>query len=145
MKAAPHDGCAGVGVDLVALPRFIEFVKRNESYLGEVFTRRELAAAEAARRDLYLASRWALKEAVFKALGTGWGSGVQWTDVEALGDLSAPQISLHGRAEQIADGNGRSSLVGAIGWAGECVIAMALLNAGSNEQPSGRLDEIPSP
>lgn len=144
MKSAPDDSCMGVGVDLVALPRFTEFVQRNEPYLREVFTRQELAAAEAARRDLYLASRWALKEAVLKALGTGWGSGVRWTDVEAIGDLSAPQISLHGRARQIAHGNGRASVVGTVGWAGECVIAMALIDSGSNGQQAGRRDEIPS-
>jgi len=144
LKSAPNDSCMGVGVDLVALGRFAEFVQRNEPYLREVFTRQELAAAEAARRDLYLASRWALKEAVLKALGTGWGSGVQWTDVEAVGDLSAPRITLHGRAKRIADGDGRASVVGTIGWAGECVIAISLIDAGSNGQQAGRRDEIPS-
>ncbi len=145
MKSPPDDSCMGLGVDLVALPRFAEFLERNECYLGEVFTRRELAAADATRRDLYLASRWALKEAVLKALGTGWGSGVQWIDVEALGDLSRPHIRLYGRAERIADGSSGASLVGAIGYAGEYVIAMAVLNAEANRRPSGRRGEILSP
>lgn len=131
MRPAPQGSHLGIGVDLVDVPRFAEFLRRNQPYLGEVFTRRELAAAEAEHRDLYLATRWALKEAALKALGTGWGSGVQFTDVEALGDLSAPHISLHGRAQQIADEAGSSSVTGSTGCAGESVIAIVVLSPAS--------------
>ncbi len=125
---APQGTHLGIGVDLVDVPRFAEFLRRNQLYLGEVFTGGELAAAEAERRDLYLASRWALKEAALKALGTGWGSGVQFTDVEALGGLCAPRIILHGRAQQVADEAGSSSVTGSTGWAGESVIAIVVLS-----------------
>ena len=128
MTRAPQGSHLAIGVDLVDVPRFAEFLRRNRLDLGEVFTRRELAAADIARRDLYLASRWGLKEAVLKALGTGWGSGVQFTDVEALGGISAPLISLHGKAQQLADEAGNPSVTGSTGCAGDSVIAIVVLS-----------------
>lgn len=45
------------------------------------------------------AARFAAKEAVMKALGTGWGSGVGWRDIEVVvRDAGAPAIQLRGRA-----------------------------------------------
>ncbi len=142
MTPAPPDVCLGIGIDVVDLSHFVRFLRRNQSSLGEIFTEREMAAAEAERRDLYLATRWALKEATLKALGTGWGSGVQFIEVEALGRLSAPRISLHGRAQQLAEEAGSASVAGSTGSAGECVIAIAVLNVASVGAKSGRNGEV---
>jgi holo-[acyl-carrier protein] synthase len=118
----------GVGIDFVELDRFEAFVIRNEESLGEIFTRRELAQADGdGRRVLYLATRWALKEAVLKALGTGWGSEVEWRDVEVLGDLFRPRITLRGVARQLADGTGAAHAMASAASSGDCVIAMAAL------------------
>ena len=47
-----------------------------------------------------LAGRFAAKEAAFKVLGTGWGQGVAWQEVEVLGGgRSAPALRLTGQAE----------------------------------------------
>jgi holo-[acyl-carrier protein] synthase len=142
---APSDVCLGVGIDVVDLPHFVRFLRRNQSSLWEIFTEREMATAERERRDLYLATRWALKEATLKALGTGWGSGVQLIEVEALGRLSTPRISLHGRAQQLAEEAGGASVTGSTGCAGECVIAMVVLDAASVGAESGRNGEVLSP
>ena len=51
-----------------------------------------------------LAARWAAKEAAFKALGTGWVSGVAWTDVEVVNLPSgAPVLLFSGGAKEVAD------------------------------------------
>ncbi len=113
------------------MARFARFLARHRAHLGEVFTTGELAAAARGAGDLYLASRWALKEAVLKALGTGWGSGVQWTDVEAVGGFRAPEIHLHGAAARVAKEKGCTALLGSTGWSRGCVIAMAVLGAPS--------------
>jgi len=85
------------GVDLVSVARVAGFVRD----IGEPFLRRTWTAAELsdcggdAER---LAARWAAKEAVLKALGTGV-SAVAMTDVEIVSEASgAPRVRLSGAA-----------------------------------------------
>lgn len=91
----------GVGVDLIEVAR----VRRAWARFGERFARRILTDAE--RGSLhgdpaaYLAARLAAKEAAFKALGTGWASGVTWRQVEILNTLSgAPEMRFSGAARR---------------------------------------------
>ncbi len=109
-RSSPPPGAFRVGLDLVDVPRFALALARHGEGLGRrVFTPREwaYAATRGADRPSVLAVRFAAKEAVFKALGTGWGRGVGWRDVEvAGGGRSAPALVLSGRAAQIADALG---------------------------------------
>jgi holo-[acyl-carrier protein] synthase len=94
-----------IGLDLVDIARFREaLARRGERWRGRVFTDEEWTAAAARPdRDAVLAARFAAKEAAFKALGTGWGQGVRWTDVAVHGGgRSAPSLVLRGRAAQLA-------------------------------------------
>lgn len=119
---------SGMGIDVLELARFSDFLLRNEEQLTEVFTQGELSAAAAdGRTELYLATRWALKEAVFKALGTGWGEDLEWTDVEAVGDAFGPRIVLHGAAEEAAARSRTPRALGSASASGGTVIAMAVL------------------
>ena len=93
----------GLGMDLADLSR-IESVlaQRGDAFLARIFTERERRLLE---RDAALvarvAARFAAKEAVFKALGTGWGQGVGWHDVEVLGGRGEPpRLELRGAAER---------------------------------------------
>jgi holo-[acyl-carrier protein] synthase len=93
------------GIDLVECARIARIVERH----GEHFTHRVLAATEreraAAFRDpvQFLAGRWAAKEAIFKMLGTGWGGGVEWADVEVVNDEAGqPLVRLSGGAARRA-------------------------------------------
>ncbi len=89
------------GVDLVSVPRFARALERHgERLLARVFTPAEVALC--AGQVASLAARFAAKEAVVKALGTGIGP-VGWREVEVLRDaLGAPMLRLHGRAAQRA-------------------------------------------
>ncbi|MBI4563242.1 MAG: holo-ACP synthase [Planctomycetes bacterium] len=70
----------GVGVDLVQTARF---AGASERLLNRLFTAQERDDASRQRRpELHWAARFAAKEAVLKALGTGWSGGIAWTDVE---------------------------------------------------------------
>jgi holo-[acyl-carrier protein] synthase len=91
----------GTGVDLVEIERFQGAVERHgERFLGRVFTERELA--EVGANLVSLAARFAAKEAVAKALGTGIGP-VGWKEIEVLrGDARQPLLELHGQAAQQA-------------------------------------------
>lgn len=89
------------GVDIVETIRFKDLQSGIfERFCQRVFTEKEIA--EAAQSVEYLAGRFAAKEAVVKALGTGIGA-VSWQDVEILrGNEGEPLLSLHGKAYDVA-------------------------------------------
>lgn len=86
------------GVDLIELDRVEEVVRRHGAhYLERVYTAAELAQSH--RNAQYLAGRFAAKEAVAKALGTGIGE-IGWQEIEVLGDgQNAPSVRLTGKAQ----------------------------------------------
>lgn len=93
------------GIDLVEIPRFAEFLDRHpDRARTRLFTEAELAYAAGKKRELeHLAARFAAKEAVLKALGTGWADGIAWTDVEVTRDHAGrPGVALHNRAAELA-------------------------------------------
>jgi holo-[acyl-carrier protein] synthase len=76
---------AGAGVDVAPIARVARLVRDHEADLERIFTARERQHCEAARpaaRDGRYAAAFAAKEAVFKALGTGWRSDLEWSDVD---------------------------------------------------------------
>jgi holo-[acyl-carrier protein] synthase len=89
------------GVDLIEIERIQDAIERHgERFLQRVYTDRELDLCGQASASL--AVRFAAKEAVAKALGTGIGE-VRWQDIEILRDEArAPLLYLHGQAEALA-------------------------------------------
>ena len=97
------------GVDVVDTADFARLVNKQASdFLDRYFTVAELASAdEGGDRTERLASRFAVKEAVLKALGTGWGDGIAFTDVEVVSQQTgAPAVVLHRRLVAIANERG---------------------------------------
>ena len=96
----------GLGVDIAEVDRLEAAIgRRGEAFLKRVYTPGEIAYCERhrARFERY-AARFAAKEATMKALGTGWGNGVRWVDLEVAREPSGkPTMRLHGRAREIAD------------------------------------------
>lgn len=89
------------GIDLIEIARMQSVIERHgERFLKRVFTPRELA--EVGQNIASLAARFAAKEAVSKALGTGIGA-VNWREIEILrGPSREPVLHLHGAAAQLA-------------------------------------------
>lgn len=94
----------GIGTDIVDIERIQAVLERQ----GERFVQRILTPAEQVeyqRRGApvkFLANRFAGKEAVAKALGTGIADGVTFQQIEILpGERGAPEVQLSGRAAQI--------------------------------------------
>jgi holo-[acyl-carrier protein] synthase len=90
------------GVDLVEIKRLEDAISRHgERFLKRIFTARELE--EVGQNTASLAARFAAKEAVSKALGTGIGP-VNWREIEILrGPARQPVLTLHGAAKRLAD------------------------------------------
>ncbi len=100
------------GVDLVEISRVEASTNRyGDRFLSKIFTPTEQSIC--AGRPESLAARFAAKEAVAKALGTGvWRGGIDWTDIEILRDEETrePKLMLHGAAAH------RSNALGAVHW-----------------------------
>ncbi|MBI1368081.1 MAG: holo-[acyl-carrier-protein] synthase [Planctomycetes bacterium] len=100
----------GHGIDLTETARIAEMVRKHgERFLERCFTEAEraYAAGSTKREHEHLAARFAAKEAVLKALGTGWRDGIAWTDIEIVREPSGrPMVKLSGMAATVAAGLG---------------------------------------
>ena len=95
----------GIGVDLVAIERVAALIERHgERALGRLFAPAEIRYCHSRSRPMEsFAARFAAKEAFFKALGTGWGGGGEWAEVEVVSSESgAPSLRLSGAAAERA-------------------------------------------
>lgn len=96
----------GHGIDLVSVARIAALIDRHgEAALSRCFTadERDYCDRQARRRMEHYAARFAAKEAVLKALGTGWSGGIGWTDVAVVrGASGQPAVELAGRAARVA-------------------------------------------
>lgn len=91
----------GIGTDIVECLRIAQMIERHgELFLTRVYTPAEIEYCTARKAATqHYAGRWAAKEAVLKALGTGWARGISWTDVEVRNNSGgAPRIELGGGA-----------------------------------------------
>ena len=99
----------GTGIDVIEITRVERALRRS----GERFARRVFAASEILdcrsrrRSGPHFAMRFAAKEAVMKALGTGWAGGVRWVDIEIVSASSESpdrlSLRLHGRVAELAE------------------------------------------
>jgi len=99
----------GVGMDIVETKRIADSLERfGDRFLQRVFLEGEVAYARSMKfPHLHLAARFAAKEAISKAFGTGIGHEMGWRDLEIVRERNgAPQVRLHGRAEAYAKTKG---------------------------------------
>lgn len=99
----------GIGIDVVEVARITAAIeKHGEPYLAKLFTVGERAYCEGQHQPaLHYAARFAAKEAVSKAFGTGIGKHAGLHDLEVVNDAhGAPQIILHGAAKDFAKAQG---------------------------------------
>lgn len=103
----------GLGIDVLEIDRMEDVVQRHgDLFLSRILTPAELAKAPTNHRArmTYFAGRWAAKEAVSKALGTGIGAHCGWLDMEVLPDsLGRPRLTLTGAAALTAQRLGADS------------------------------------
>lgn len=99
----------GLGIDLVDIERLRGVLERHgERFMARVLTADERAYCSSRRdRGQHVAARFAAKEALLKALGTGLAGGIGWHDVEVRpAEAGPPHIELHGKAAEEAAARG---------------------------------------
>lgn len=94
----------GLGVDIVEIDRMAAAMQRHPRMKARIFSPEEQRYCDKRNRpEVHYALRFAAKEAVLKALGTGF-SGMKFTDVEVVRDGSGrPAPRLSGRAAEVAE------------------------------------------
>jgi holo-[acyl-carrier protein] synthase len=99
----------GTGTDIVECLRIAQMIERHgELFLTRVYTDHEIAYCTARKAATqHYAGRWAAKEAVLKALGTGWRRGISWRDIEVRNDRNgSPAVILSGGARDAMEQSG---------------------------------------
>lgn len=96
----------GIGTDIVKVPRIKRLIKkRGDSFAERILHKNELVIFKEHKIAAnYLAKRFAAKEALSKALGTGIAKGISFEDIEVINnDDGKPYLILHGKALEIAN------------------------------------------
>lgn len=123
----------GHGIDLFAIRRAAErLATTHGEWVEGTFTEAERAQADPEpRRAEYYAGRYAAKEAVAKALGTGFSDEVTWLDVEILRSATgAPTVSLSDGALHVAEEHGITGWLLSISHGDGFAVASAIAVAG---------------
>jgi len=89
----------GIGVDIVQIERVRKLVENYSEFMHQVFTAREIEFCQAkADSASSYAARFAAKEAMMKALSTGWNEKVNWLDIEVINEEQGnPILKIKGR------------------------------------------------
>jgi holo-[acyl-carrier protein] synthase len=119
-----------LGTDILKIERIDAVVAR----LGDRFVQRILTESErleygtSGQPNRLLAKRFAAKEAIAKALGTGIGRGVSWQDIQINHDENgAPLVELSGGAQEVAHRRGAASVLLSLSDETDYVVAFAAL------------------
>lgn len=128
------------GVDIIEIDRLTKVNHAiRQRFLKRVYTPLELEIA--GNSDASLAGRFAAKEAVSKALGSGIGR-VHWQDIEIRRGLNGePELYLYGAARQLADDLGLTIWSVSISHSKTYAVAMVVALGQSSESPAVQLHE----
>jgi holo-[acyl-carrier protein] synthase len=119
----------GIGIDIVDVKRIEDAVRKRKDFLNRIYTQEEIKVNPRGEfRFQELAGRFAVKEAFFKAIKTGWRRGVTFSDVIVLNEPSgAPYIELTGRAKEVADSLGIKNIFVSISHTDELATGMVIV------------------
>lgn len=132
----------GLGTDVVEVARIERMIEdHGDHFLHRVFTAGEIEHCQPRREAAqHFAGRWAAKEAVMKALGTGFTKEVGWTDVDiGVRPSGQPYVRLHGSARNYATGLGIGEILISISHTKNIATATAVALPISNGPVSGEV------
>jgi holo-[acyl-carrier protein] synthase len=127
----------GIGLDLVKIDRVRVITDRWKArFLGRLYTpaeRRECMSKAAPYASL--AGRFAAKEAVLKALGTGWSGGIRWHDIQVLNDRAGrPRATVSGRVKTLMKRAGVTDIHVSLSHDTDYAVAEAVLTKDSGQR-----------
>jgi len=130
----------GIGIDIVRIDRIRAIAKRWQArFLDRLYTEAERRYC-LARPSPYasFAGRFAAKEAVLKALGTGWADGVSWHDIQVLNDRAGrPRTTVSGRVKTLMKRAGVTDIHVSLSHDTDYAVAEAVLTKDSEQRIAG--------
>ena len=131
---------AGLGIDMIEIARVEASIARfRDRFLTRVFTEAERDYCSSRKKGAAqsYALRWAAKEAVAKALGTGIRGGVDFKDIEVVSDeLGRPGVKLRGGAAKRAKARGVSMVHLSLSHDGPTAVALAVAEGKASRRKS---------
>ena len=119
----------GIGTDIIECPRIGKMIEQHgELFLRRIYTEREIRYCQARKHAIeHFAGRWAAKEAILKAMGTGRSHGIAWTNIEVRNNQDGrPQVMVCGAAREIARERGIGEILVSISHCRTYATAYAL-------------------
>ncbi len=96
----------GIGTDITECLRIARMIERHgELFISRVYTPEEIKYCQSRKQATqHFTGRWAAKEAILKALGTGWRRGISWRDVEVRNELGGkPVVAVRGGVKDVVE------------------------------------------
>src|ERR1700679_3317629 len=124
----------GIGTDLIEITRIAKaYEKFGARFANRILLPDEIAYCESHRNPApFLAARFAAKEAISKAFGTGIGAQLGWQDMEIRRRESGePWVLLHGKGELLFEGRGAKRVHLTLSHTEKHATAMAVLEGGA--------------
>lgn len=120
----------GIGTDLFDVSRMKTKIEQQPDLIEALFNRTEIEYCEQFKNRVErYAGKYAAKEALMKALGTGWRDGITFKDVTIVHDeLGKPDIHLTGKAKEIAEEMNVTNILVSISHTKELANAIVILN-----------------
>ena len=122
----------GIGIDLVEIKRIKQSLQRyNYRFIKRVYTAPEIEYCESkVNKYQHYAVRFAGKEALFKAMGSGLRNGISWQDIEFINDeLGKPQPNCGGKLAQLIDQLGVNRIFVSFSHTADFAVAIVVLEA----------------
>ena len=129
----------GIGTDIIQCRRIEEMIAKHEDvFIQRVFTATEIEYCGSRKAYVqHYAGRWAAKEAILKAIGTGWAKGIHWTDIEILNQAGGkPYVQLNGEAKTICQAAGIQTVLISISHCHEFATAFATAVGAADAAPA---------
>ena len=128
---------AGIGIDLIKVSKVERLLSGGKKPLKGIFTLAEIEYCQKKPHQIqHFAARLAVKEAVFKALGTGGCGGIKWTDIEVVKDeMGRPKINLHGKAREMAEKMNIRDILVSLSHCSDYAIAQVILALSGADSP----------
>jgi holo-[acyl-carrier protein] synthase len=136
-SAEEHEGTRrviqGIGVDIIEIQRIQSSIEKfGDTFLRKIFTEDEIVYCRSRKNPAqHFAARFAAKEAVSKALATGWSGEFEWKNVEVMNELSGkPTVILHGTTAQALE---KSTVYLSLSHSESSVVAFAVIEIGDSK------------
>jgi holo-[acyl-carrier protein] synthase len=104
----------GIGTDITECLRIARMIERHgELFVNRVYTPAEIAYCQSRKQATqHFTGRWAAKEAILKAIGTGWRRGISWRDMEIRNDAGGkPVVTVRGGVKEVCEQLGVTKLL----------------------------------